>query len=181
MVDKDIQSIPLSGAEPALALAPQIDRSKSDAFAGRDIPWLLETWAKQTPDKVVMIWEPLEGSGGTWTYSELSSKARRFAQGLSDRDVKAGDFVIIHLDNSPEFIVAWVACAYLGAVAVSTNTHCVARDLEYFADHTSAVCAITQPGYAAMIEQACADINFLVVSANNAGVPGTESPIFRLH
>ncbi len=167
MVDKNVQA--------TAALVSQIERSKMDAFGGQDVPWLLETWATKTPDKVVMVWEPADGNSVNWTYAELTSKARRFAQGLANRDVKAGDFVIIHLDNSPEFVVAWIACAYLGAVAVSTNTHCVARDLEYFADHTSAVCAITQPGYASMIEQACADVNFLVVTSNDAGVPAAET------
>ena len=66
-------------------LAAQIERSKIDSFNGRDVPWLLETWADKTPDKVAMIWEPADGNTETWTYSALASSARRFAQGLANR------------------------------------------------------------------------------------------------
>jgi crotonobetaine/carnitine-CoA ligase len=35
--------------------------------------------------------------------------------------VRAGDRVLIHLENCPEFLLAWFGCAALGAVAVTTN------------------------------------------------------------
>jgi len=49
---------------------------------------------------------------------------------------------------------------------VSTNTRSVARDLTYFADHTSAVAAITQPRYAALVHGACPNLEFLAVTAD---------------
>jgi carnitine-CoA ligase len=39
---------------------------------------------------------------------------------------------MVHLDNSPEFLISWFACAEIGAVAVSTNTRSVARDMDVF-------------------------------------------------
>ena len=69
----------------------------------------------------------------------------------------------------PEFVVSWYACAMLGAVAVSTNTHSVARDLEYFAQHTAAVCAITQPAFARLVRDACPALQFVVVTDHDAG------------
>ncbi|MBO6556178.1 MAG: AMP-binding protein [Pseudomonadales bacterium] len=157
--------------EPTQELAQEIGTSKELSFKGLDVPWMLERWASETPDKPMMIWEPFTGEPRTWTYSDFAQEARRFAQGLSNKGVNTGDFVIIHLDNSPEFMVAWFACAYLGAVAVSTNTRCVARDLEYFSEHTSAVCAITQPCFAEMISDACAGVNFVACTDNNTGEP----------
>ncbi len=152
-----------------LTLSEEISRSKIAGFAGQDIPWMLEQWATNTPDKTMMVWEPFTGEAVSWTYQSFAQQARCFAQGLSDRGIGKGDFVIIHLDNSPEFMTAWFACAYLGAVAVSTNTRCVARDLEYFSEHTAAVCAITQPLYAGMISSACKELRFVIGTHNDAG------------
>jgi crotonobetaine/carnitine-CoA ligase len=90
--------------------------------------------------------------------------------------VGAGDFVIIHLDNSPEFVVAWYACAELGAVAVSTNTRSVARDLSYFADHTAAVASITSPGFLDLVVESCPAVDLVVVTADDAGEPPRHTP-----
>jgi|TARA_B110000483_G_scaffold186992_1_gene221445 crotonobetaine/carnitine-CoA ligase len=150
-------------------LGQEIDQSKIDLFEGMDIGWLLNEWAVRAPDKDFMIWEPFEGPSESWSYLRFQNESKRVAHSLSERGVKAGDFVIIHLENSPEFMLSWFACAQLGAVAVSTNTHCVARDMQYFYEHTQAVCAITQPSYASMIQSACHDIEFIAVTDNNAG------------
>lgn len=152
-----------------MELTKEIATSKELSFKGLDVPWMLERWATETPEKEMMIWEPFNGDARAWTYATFAKEARRFAAGLSGRGVKPGEFVIIHLDNSPEFMIAWFACAYLGAVAVSTNTRCVARDLEYFSDHTNAVCAITQPCFAEMISDACSGVRFVVCTNNDTG------------
>jgi len=150
-------------------LQAQIEVSSINSMAGIDIPWMLGQWANRTPDKPCLIWAPFEGNHQTWSYSELLVEATQIAAGLHNRGVKADDFVLIHLDNSPEFIFSWYACALLGAVAVSTNTHSVARDMTYFSEVTNAVCAITQPQFAEMIRNACPDLSFIAVTDNDAG------------
>ncbi|MDF1644523.1 MAG: AMP-binding protein [Pseudomonadales bacterium] len=152
------------------ALNSQITQSAELSMAGMDIPWLLEQWVDKTPDKPFLIWEPFSGESESWSFRRLRDESRSLASGLASKGVKAGDFVLIHLDNSPEFVISWFACAQLGAVAVSTNTRSVARDLSYFADHVSAVCAITQPTFAELIKDSCPEIGFLVVTDNDVGV-----------
>jgi len=154
-----------------VSLQEQIDSSKWRSLEELDVAYMLEHWASREPDKGLMVWEPFEGAPRQWSYKRVSEDARRIARGLSDRGVKPGDFVILHLENSPEFVLAWFACAYLGAVAVSTNTRSVARDLSYFAEHTEAVCAITQPQFAELIASACPDLGWLAVTDNDAGKP----------
>jgi crotonobetaine/carnitine-CoA ligase len=154
-----------------MRLTDQIDESRRRAMAGTDIPWMLEQWSERTPDATALVWEPFTGPPRTWTYAELRSAARNFAGGLHERGVRHGDFVIIHLDNSPEFVIAWYACAELGAVAVSTNTRSVARDLSYFSEHTAAVAAITQPAFARLVADSCAEPGLIVVTDNDAGDP----------
>lgn len=150
-------------------LREQIEQSYSAALQGLDVPWMLQQWAARSPHKVCLIWCPFDGEHQCFTYGELFRSARRLAAGLGARGVTSGDFVILHMDNSPEFVISWYACAILGAVAVSTNTRSVARDLSYFADVTEAVCCLTQPKFAALIKEACANLKFIGVTDNDAG------------
>ena len=152
-----------------MSLQEQISAAREQSMSGLDVPWLLEQWAQRQPDKPCLIWAPFSGEEQVLTYAEVYRLACRLAAGLHRRGIKAGDFVLVHLDNSPEFVVSWYACAMLGAVAVSTNTHSVARDLEYFAQHTAAVCAITQPAFARLVRDACPALQFVVVTDHDAG------------
>jgi len=136
---------------------------------GRDIPWLLQQWVDRTPDKVFLIWEPFGAQTRQWTYVAFHSEVISFAAGLAQQGVTFGDKVLLHLDNSPEFIISWFACAQLGAIVVSTNTRSVARDLSYFAEHAEVVGAITSPGFSQLICDSTGDIEFLVVTDNDAG------------
>ncbi len=150
-------------------LTDAIDLSRRQVMLGMDLPWLVDQWVRRSPDKPFMIWEPFVGESATWSYSQLQTQARAVATGLIERGVEGGDFVLLHLDNSPEFVISWFACAELGAVAVSTNTRSVGRDMTYFAEHTQAVCAITQPAYAEMIYESCPDLRFIAVTDNDVG------------
>jgi len=161
-------------------LKQQLDQAASQSMRGLSVAWMLKQWVARQPDKPCLIWEPFVGEPRTWTYAELHADAVLLANGLTGRGVNKGDFVIIHLDNSPEFVIAWYACALIGAVAVSTNTRSVARDLEYFAGHTSAVCAITQPSYATLIKNACPKLKFISVTDNDAGEPDEHQRVVEI-
>ena len=90
-----------------MALQEQIDSSKWRSLEGLDIAHMLEHWASRESDKALMVWEPFEGASRQWSYRSVSEDARCIARGLLDRGVKPGDFVILHLENSPEFVLAW--------------------------------------------------------------------------
>ena len=138
--------------------------SKGDAFYGMSVTWLLDQWVERQPDKTFVIWAPFEGEERRWSYAELASDARRFAAGLHARGVGAGDFVLMHLDNSPDFLTAWFGCAYLGAVPVTTNTRSVAENVNYFAEIMQPACAVTDPTFAKIVRDACGDATPMVVS-----------------
>ena len=77
------------------------------------------------------------------------------AAGLSTHGVGKGDKVLIHADNCPEMVLAWFACARLGAVGVTTNTRSVGRRGRPTSPSTARrVAAITQPQYAALVDEA---------------------------
>jgi len=116
---------------------------------GQDIPWLLRHWAERKPDHPALIWEPGDGERRTWSYSDLLEDTTRLAAGLSGRGVRCGDKVLIHAENCPEMLLAWLACATVGAVAVTTNTRSAPAEVAWFVEHTGCVGAISQPQFAA--------------------------------
>jgi crotonobetaine/carnitine-CoA ligase len=144
---------------------------------GQDIPWLLEKWATHKPDHPALVWDPPEGSGRQWTYAELLDATRGMATGLRDRGLGVGDKVLIHAENSPEMLLAWLACATLGAVAVTTNTRSVVSEIAYFAAHTGCVAAITDSHMADAVAEAAPDLEWIAVIPDGQGGPaGDVSP-----
>ena len=153
--------------------------AKQNMFSGMSVTWVLDQWVERQPDKTFVVWAPFEGEERRWTYAELAGDARRFAAGLHARGVGAGDFVLMHLDNSPDFLTAWFACAYLGAVPVTTNTRSVAENVNYFAQVMQPVCAVSDPEFAQIVRDACGDDTPLIISgelsAADAEALGSES------
>lgn len=165
-----------------MTTSESIDTAKIASATGRDIPWLVDQQARRRPDKVFMVWEPFATTGeagapadghAAYTYQEFADAVDRFASGLHKRGARFGDRILVHLDNSPEFVIAWFACAKLGAVAVSTNTRSVERDMTYFAEHAQVVGAITSPGFAQLVHDSAPHIQFLIVTETDAGTPAT--------
>ena len=150
-------------------MQPQIEAAKRMVVEGRDVPWLLRTQAERYPDKPFLIWEPFSGQAGHWTYAEFLRDVEAVAATLHRLGVAAGQHVLLHMDNSPEFMLTWFACARIGAVVVSTNTASVARDIAYFAEHAEVACALTQPAYADLVHASAPSIEHLIVADNNAG------------
>ncbi len=67
-------------------------------------------------DKTALIWEGDEpGDTQTYTYSELTSEVKKFANVLKDLGVEKGDRVGIYLPMIPEVAIAMLACARIGA------------------------------------------------------------------
>ena len=143
-------------------------------FAGQDIPWLLNHWATEKPDHPFLIWEPKDGGGRTWSYSDFASDVRKLAAGLHERGITKGDKVLIHSENSPEMVLSGYACATIGAVGVTTNTKSVGPEITYLAGHAQCVAAITQPKFAALITEYAPELKWVAVTADNSGEAAEE-------
>ncbi len=144
---------------------------------GQDIPWLLAHWAERRPEHPALVWEPRDGARRQWTYRELHDEVHRLAAGLAHRGIAVGDKVLIHADNCPEMVVAWLACSTVGAVGVTTNTRSVAEEVAYFVTKAQCVAAITQPQYAALVAAAGASLLWIAVTDDNGGEPATPGEL----
>lgn len=147
---------------------PDVQRSQA---SGQDIPWLLGHWAARRPDHPALIWEARDGTVQEWSYRRLCDDVWRVAAGLTARGIGVGDKLLIHADNSPEFVLAWLGAAAAGAVAVTTNTGSVAAEVRYFIDKAGCVAAITQPQYASVVSDAGPGLEWVAVTADDSGEP----------
>ena len=101
---------------------PQTAAGLVGPFDGLDIPWLLKMRAAVRRDHAFLIWAPFGAPARRWSYGEFHERVGALAAGLAKRGVKPGEYVLIHLDNCIEALLAWFACVELGAIAVTTNT-----------------------------------------------------------
>jgi len=140
-------------------------------YEGMDIRTLVHAQASRYGDRRFLIWEPFEGVGRTWTYSEFLGAVQTFAAGLCERGTRPGERVLIHLENCPEFLVAWLGCAWAGVVGVTSNTKLTPDELSYVAAHSKVVGVVTQPRFAAMVEEATGKDCWIAVTETDAGAP----------
>ena len=145
-------------------------------FAGLDVPWLLRMRSESRSQHPFLIWAPFDAPARQWSYREFYERVGALGAGLRRRGVSRGDFVLIHLDNCIEAMLAWFACVELGAIAVTTNTRSAAAEMEYFADHCGLVAAITQPAYAEMISTHCKSLRWIAVISHDAGATPAQAP-----
>jgi acyl-CoA synthetase (AMP-forming)/AMP-acid ligase II len=72
--------------------------------------------ARQFPGRAAVVW-----GAAPISYETLFETSVRLSHALIEDGVRAGDRVALILDNSPDFIVAYLAIIGAGAVAVPLN------------------------------------------------------------
>lgn len=72
---------------------------------------------KETPDRLAVGFKKIR-----ITYSELGHRVKRMA-GLLQREygIRKGDFVMLQGVSKPEYVVAWLAIQFLGAVSIPAD------------------------------------------------------------
>ena len=136
---------------------------------GQDIGELLARQADRRADHPALVWSPSSGEERRWTYAELWADVQSLAAGLAARGIGVGDRVLVHSENCPEMVISSLACSTVGATSVTTNTKSVEAEVTYFAEHTRAVAAITQPQFAALVAAAAPELQWIAVTADNSG------------
>jgi fatty-acyl-CoA synthase len=81
-----------------------------------NVAWWVQRWSELYPDKLAIIYEDQKIS-----YAELHDRANRTGCWLQSLGIEKGDRVAVMLNNCPEFIELYIACARLGAIFVPVN------------------------------------------------------------
>ncbi|GAC1594119.1 MAG: crotonobetaine/carnitine-CoA ligase [Acidimicrobiales bacterium] len=129
-----------------------------DLIGNRNLRDLLTERAERQPDSCYLVFEDKVGNVREYTYGEMLSLVKRAASGFDLLGLAKGDAVVLHLDNSPEFLVSWFGLAWIGAVAVPSNVANTAHELEHVLRFSEAVAVVTSPAYLDMFGQVLASI-----------------------
>lgn len=140
-------------------------------FTGFDLAHLIDLQGRLRGDHPFLVWSPFEGEERSWSYRQFADAVAQLAGGLARRGIRPRDRVIIHLENCPESLLSWFACARLGATAVLTNARAAGDELAYFAAHSNAVAAITQPRLLPTVTEHCRGLRWVAVTETDGGVP----------
>ena len=83
-------------------------------------------------------------AGGTRSsYAQVDARSSSLAAAMAELGIGSGDRVAIILPNRPEWIVALLACAKLGATVVPVNPRLNYHELKYQLRHAEASAAFT--------------------------------------
>ena len=102
------------------------------------VPYNLKVSAERYPEKAAIVYY-----GATISYERLHEEVERLAGYLQgELGVEKGDRVILYMQNSPQFVVAFYAVLRLGAVVVPVNPMSVTEDLTHYVEDAGAKVAI---------------------------------------
>jgi acyl-CoA synthetase (AMP-forming)/AMP-acid ligase II/AcrR family transcriptional regulator len=90
------------------------------------------------------------------SWRALHHAASKCAGGLAQRGVRPGDRVAVHLGNVPEFVIATLACAWLGAVLVPVDARASGPELEHVLADSGAVAVVCAEPLATLLKPAAA-------------------------
>jgi len=126
----------------------------------------LEKNAKLYLDKTAVIHQK-----NHLNYSQLNHLSDVYASILINNGIKKGDRVIIFLDNSIEYLIAYFAILKIGAVIVALNTKLVSRELIDIFNDCSPKLIITDERHSEIIKDAekkyCQRIDVVTIEKNN--------------
>jgi len=86
----------------------------------------IRDWATLLPDRIAISYY-----GTDISYKELNRLIDKTAWALIDGGVKKGDRVVVHMQNSPQFVMSYFGAHRAGAVAVPFNPMFKQAELEF--------------------------------------------------
>ena len=107
--------------------------------------------------KPALLWENAAGQTRAYTYAQLDALSSRFADSLQRLGVRRGDRVFLRLPSRPEFYVAALGAAKLGAVFIPTSPQFRESEIRYRLQDSEAVVAVSTPRLVEAIERVRAD------------------------
>lgn len=139
----------------------------------RTLPTMLRRAAERFGER------PLLAIGGTtWTHREAAEAAARRAAALQAAGVSRGERVALMCSNRIEFLEAFLACGWLGAVAVPINTASMGPQIEYFLANSGARLLVVEASFLECL--ASADLSrtaLQIVWVVGGDVPQDESAL----
>lgn len=148
-----------------------------DHIGDRTMRDLLEERVALYGDRDFLVYEDRSGAVESFTYRAFNALVNRVANGLLADGIGRDEKVIVHLPNSPAFLVTWFALAKIGAVMVPTNTANSAAEMQYILDFSDATTVVTEPSFMPVFNAAlpdCPNVRRVFVCRTTQAPAGTR-------
>jgi acyl-CoA synthetase (AMP-forming)/AMP-acid ligase II len=141
---------PAAGPGGALRLERHFDGRRFRCFADRPptVDALFRLSLARRPEAEALI-----AGDRRFSYAELDRLVDAMAGNLAARGLRRGDRVALLLGNCPEFLMAILACARLGAVSMPLGTRQRQPELEYALTDSGAAALIFESDFAAALPE----------------------------
>lgn len=124
--------------------------------------WTNSEKAGKKPVNPAFWWINGKGEELRWSFEELGSLSRKFANILTEAcALKRGDRVIVILPRIPEWWLANVACLRTGTVVIPGTTQLTQKDILYRLQTSEARCIITNEELAPAVDAAASKCEHL--------------------
>ncbi|HYH95178.1 acyl-CoA synthetase [Hyalangium sp.] len=128
-------------------LPAETDDDDPDEPSSRGPHSLLQVFlehARRTPDRLALIF-----GAERYTYGELARRVTAFAQALLRRRKGLGESVALFLENSPQFVIAYLGVQYAHGIVVLVNTAYRQVELDHIlTDSETRICVTGAAGAA---------------------------------
>lgn len=149
----------------------------TDHIGDRTLRDLLEERVALYGEREFLVFEDRDGGIERYTYREFDARVNQVANGLLAEGIGAEEKVVVHLPNSPAFLITWFALAKIGAVMVPTNTANSAPEMEYVFSFSDATTVVTETPFMGVVGAAlskCPNVRRVFVCRTEAAPPGAR-------
>jgi carnitine-CoA ligase len=126
----------------------------------------LEQRVQAHPERTWLTFEAVDGSVTAFSYGAFLEQVYRASNMLIELGVRPSDRILLHLANSPEFLLLWFAAATMGATIVPTNPLSADAELAYLCGHAEATLIVVAPDAierAERLRSACPTVRHVLV------------------
>ncbi|MCK5709742.1 MAG: AMP-binding protein, partial [Deltaproteobacteria bacterium] len=103
---------------------------------------ILQHWAEKQPDKIALQIRDTEGSYFSITYQDLYDNCLKLKSKLESMGYKPGDYISVYGDNSPNWVVSYIAINFLGGTVIPLDALLGAHDIYNFLEFSEAKAVI---------------------------------------
>lgn len=96
-------------------------------------------------------------SGQHWSYGHLADETRKMASALAKLGVRRGDRVIALMPNRPEYYLAYLGAAHVGAICATVNIDYTVIEIAHMVRHAQPACIVADEVGARKLEQTIAE------------------------
>ncbi len=122
--------------------------------------------ARETPDKLAIIWVGDSGEKINFTFSDLSRMSNAAANFLTSRGLKKGDTVLLFLRRRWEYWILMMAMHKVGVIPIPSTNQLKSEDIKYRIDaaETHAIIAFDDGHIISEIKTAIGDSDVMLIS-----------------